>query len=136
MRRFGGILYTLCRYIFYFFKVNTEQVRRRAKSCLSFRQSPCCIASRKEGCSGPGSGLWDTPRQMLRCFVQIQYRTPPSLAQPRLKTTPTIKTQNEPAMSCKHVDAAGKLIHPFLVLGRVIGFEGQAVGKCRATIVL
>jgi hypothetical protein len=39
-------------------------------------------------------------------------------------------------MSCKHVDAAGKLIHPFLVLGRVIYVEGQALGKCRATIVL
>jgi hypothetical protein len=39
-------------------------------------------------------------------------------------------------MSCKHVDAAGKLIHPFLVLRRVIYFEGQALGKCRATIVL
>ena len=39
-------------------------------------------------------------------------------------------------MSCKHVDAAGKLIQPFLVLRRVIYFEGQALGKCRATIVL
>jgi hypothetical protein len=39
-------------------------------------------------------------------------------------------------MSCKHVDAAGKPIHPFVVLRRVIDFEGQALGKCRATIVL